>query len=102
MTLSARPGGVSSYLRRDLGIWTALLALVHVVFALQHHVNGRVLYYFFATPEMGASSGLRLDAFGISNWVGLMAALGLSLLLALSNDRSLRRLGPRRWKLSRA
>src|SRR5215471_3115707 len=39
--LRGRPNPVSSYLRRDIGIWAGLLALVHVVVGLQVHLRGR-------------------------------------------------------------
>ncbi len=39
-----------------------------------------------------------MDIFGITNYLGLAATLILVLLLALSNDRALRRFGTRRWK----
>jgi sulfoxide reductase heme-binding subunit YedZ len=41
---------------------------------------------------------LRLDSFGWANHLGLLAGLLLVLLLVLSNDWSLRRLGAQRWK----
>jgi sulfoxide reductase heme-binding subunit YedZ len=41
---------------------------------------------------------VRLDAFGRVNLIGLAAILIAALLLALSNDWSLRRLGSQRWK----
>jgi sulfoxide reductase heme-binding subunit YedZ len=41
---------------------------------------------------------VRHDLFGFANWTGLAAALVLVLLLAISNDASLRTLGTKRWK----
>ena len=42
----------SSYLRRDVGIWTALLAVVHVGFGLFVHMHGNVwLYFLRASPD---------------------------------------------------
>jgi sulfoxide reductase heme-binding subunit YedZ len=41
---------------------------------------------------------VRHDLFGIGNHSGLLAALLFLLLLAISNDLSLRRLGTSRWK----
>jgi sulfoxide reductase heme-binding subunit YedZ len=41
---------------------------------------------------------LRHDTFGWANHLGLLAGLLLVLLLLLSNDWSLARLGARRWK----
>jgi DMSO/TMAO reductase YedYZ heme-binding membrane subunit len=42
---------------------------------------------------------LRQDAFGFGNYTGALSALVFALLLALSNDISLRKLGAVRWKL---
>lgn len=84
--------------RRELGIWAAVTALIHAALGLQVHLDGRVRAYFL---RPGGAPGLpvpRLDAFGLANHAGLVATLILTLLLALSNDASLRRLGTRRWK----
>jgi len=88
----------SSYLRRDFGIWTALLAMVHVGFGLFVHMHGNVwLYFFRASPDQGFPWP-RIDPFGLSNDLGLAATLLLLVLLALSNNWSLKRLGAVRWK----
>lgn len=87
---------LSSDLRRDLGIWTAIVGLVHVGVGLQVHM-GSMLLYFFVRNSSGAWMP-RVDPFGLGNWAGLGAALVLMLLLCLSNDWSLRRLGRSRWK----
>lgn len=87
---------LSSDLRRDLGIWTALVSMAHVGVGLQVHMSSMVMYFFVRN-----ASGWwlpRIDAFGLSNWAGLAATLLLVLLLSLSNDWSLRRLGRTRWK----
>ena len=60
------------------------------------HLRGRPwLYYIY---EKWQVMPVRYDVFGLSNHTGLIAALILLLLLATSNDVSLRRLGPSRWK----
>ena len=41
---------------------------------------------------------IRLGPFGFANHLGLIATLLVILLLAISNDYSLRKLGTRRWK----
>ncbi|TMH61596.1 MAG: hypothetical protein E6H53_01800 [Betaproteobacteria bacterium] len=88
----------SSYLRRDFGIWTALLAMVHVGFGLFVHMHGNVwLYFFRASPDQGFPWP-RIDPFGLTNDLGLAATLLLLVLLALSNNWSLKRLGAVRWK----
>ncbi|WP_218081771.1 ferric reductase-like transmembrane domain-containing protein [Anthocerotibacter panamensis] len=89
-----RTNPVSTDLRRDLGIWAGIVGLLHVLIGLQVHFRGRMWLYFL--PEAGF--GPRHDPFGLANYAGLGAALILAVLLALSNDLSLRRLGAKRWK----
>jgi sulfoxide reductase heme-binding subunit YedZ len=98
--LRSRPSPVSADLRRDLGIWTALLGFAHVVLGLQVHRHlGGMLYYFLYPPaERAGGVPIRLDALGVANYLGLGATLVLALLLALSNDLALRSLGAGRWK----
>lgn len=95
--LRGRKPAVSTDLRRDLGIWSAIVGLLHVVIGLQVHMGNPLLYFFHerAYPERLV---LRGDLFGFGNYTGLLATFLLALLAALSNDRSLKRLGSRRWK----
>lgn len=88
----------SSYLRRDVGIWAGILALVHVVAGLQVHMEGKIWQYFLPPPEWNSVSPIRADAFGLTNYAGLGAAMIFILLLCMSNDASIRRLGGKRWK----
>lgn len=88
---SANP--VSFDLRRDVGIWAGIMALAHTVFGLNVHLRGRMWLYFVDQHHR-----LRHDWFGFGNDTGLVTALLFLLLLAISNDLSLRRLGTRRWK----
>ena len=96
--LRRRPNPVSADLRRDVGIWGALVSCAHVVFGLQVHSPGRPWEFFVWGREQAHTIPLRYDAFGFANWGGLAAALVLIMLLALSNDASLRRLGTATWK----
>ena len=84
---------VSFDLRRDLGIWTGILALAHTAVGLNVHLRGRMWLYFVDTRHH-----LRRDAFGFGNYTGGVAALVFALLLTLSNDVSLRKLTVERWK----
>lgn len=96
--LRSRPNPVSTDLRRDVGIWAGILSLAHVVFGLQVHMRGRMWTYFVFGSEERFGGLPRCDLFGLANYTGLAATLVLAGLLALSNDRSLRRLGAQRWK----
>lgn len=96
--LRGEPYPVSTDWRRDVGIWAALFGVAHVVIGLQVHMRGRMWTYFVYPAEQARLFPLRLDSFGWANHLGLIAGLLLVLLLALSNDWSLTRLGARRWK----
>ena len=96
--LRGRTPPLSSNLRRDLGIWTALFALVHVAFGLGVHMGGNVAHYFFRPLGAGAMPLPRIDPFGLANDLGLVATLILTMLLAISSNRALRALGAGRWK----
>ena len=92
-----RPAPASTDLRRDVGIWGGVFALAHVVTGLQVHFAG-ALWKYFVYPDADHWIPLRYDLFGFANWTGLAAALLFLLLIAISNDASLRALGTRRWK----
>lgn len=95
--LRRRPNPVSTDLRRDVGIWGGILSLAHFLVGWQVHMKHRYLYWL---REIDGTDRLtvRLDAFGFANFTGLAAVAAAALLLALSNDLSLRRLGTARWK----
>src|SRR5579884_826419 len=93
--LRRRANPVSFDLRRDVGIWAGLLALIHTGVGLTVHLRGRMWMYFFKRLH---PLTLQKNEFGFANYVGLAAAILFLLLLAISNDFSLRRLGTRRWK----
>lgn len=88
---------VSTDIRRDAGIWGGVISLVHVIFGIQVHMSSIWLYFFREAGE-AKEWALRSDLFGFANYTGLLAALIVLMLLALSNDRSLRRLKKPRWK----
>jgi len=93
--LRHRPNPVSFDLRRDIGIWTGILAIVHTAIGLTVHLRGRMWMYFF--KELHPLK-LQNTQFGFANFTGLGAALIFLMLLAISNDLSLRTLKARRWK----
>lgn len=96
--LRGRPNPVSFNLRRDFGIWSAILGVSHTAIGLTVHFRGRMHLYFF--PERGHSgfAGLRTDAFGAANDSGLVAAVLLLVLALISNDIALRGLGTATWR----
>ncbi len=95
--LRKRRNPVSTDLRRDIGIWSGIIGLAHVAIGWQVHM-GNMLLYFFKEDKTTNDLTLRSDLFGFANYTGLAGALILVLLLALSNDLSLRKLKAPRWK----
>jgi len=93
--LRRRPNPVSFDLRRDVGIWTGILAILHTIVGLTVHLRGRMLMYFFKRLH---PLQLQNTQFGSANFAGLGAALLFLMLLTISNDLSLRTLKTRRWK----
>jgi sulfoxide reductase heme-binding subunit YedZ len=96
--LKKRHNPISFDLRRDIGIWCALIAIAHVIIGIQVHM-GNFLLYFFKAVHGDNAFVLRDDIFGIANYAGLLATMFLVLLLILSNDLSMKLLKPRKWKI---
>lgn len=91
-----RNNPLSSYFRRDIGIYGGLLAIVHSVTGLFVHMRGKMWTYFLNQTEQGIT--IRLDHFGIANYTGLLSALLILLLIITSNDYSIKILNPKNWK----
>lgn len=94
--LSRRRNPLSTYFRRYLGITAGGLALFHSVTGLFVHLRGKPWLYFLVETDSGRA--IRLDKFGLANYTGLIAAIIIFLLLATSNDKMIRMLGPGKWK----
>ncbi|OJW81788.1 MAG: hypothetical protein BGO69_14880 [Bacteroidetes bacterium 46-16] len=95
--LRKRKNPVSTDLRRDIGIWSGIIGLAHVIIGWQVHM-GNMLLYFFKEDKITKELTLRSDLFGFANYTGLVGAIILIMLLALSNDLTLRKLKAPRWK----
>lgn len=95
--LRHRPTPPHSYLRRDIGIWAGLLALVHVVFGASIHIENFQVWTLFL-KDTGSGWVLQDGWFGLAYYVGLLQVAILLLLLGISNDVMMRRLGMSRWK----
>ena len=93
--LRRRTSPVSYDLRRDIGILTGILALIHTAIGLTVHLRGRMWMYFFRSLR---PARVQASTFGAANYTGLADTLVFIMLLALSNDWSLRALGLPRWK----
>lgn len=91
---------VSGDLRRDIGIWAGVIGFAHALVGQNVHLRGRPwLYYVYEhSTKHKHTIPLRHDLFGAANYTGLFATLLLLMLLATSNDLSLRALGTPKWK----
>jgi methionine sulfoxide reductase heme-binding subunit len=89
------PNPVSFDFRRDVGIWAGLLATLHTIVGLTVHLRGRMWMYFVKVLH---PLRVQVSLFGLANYLGAVAMLVLLLLMLISNDLSVRRLGTARWK----
>jgi sulfoxide reductase heme-binding subunit YedZ len=89
---------VSSDFRRDTGIWACIWGLFHTIIGLQVHLRGRMSEYFLQPADKPLLARVRHDMFGLANYTGLVAAIFVLVLAAISNDWSLRHFGAQRWK----
>lgn len=94
----SRSNPISTDLRRDLGIWTAIIGIAHVLLGLNVHMGGKFWLYFLDPANESHPLPIRLDPFGFANYTGLFATIILVFLCAISNDLSMRWLGRKRWK----
>lgn len=97
-TLQDKAPILSQDLRRDIGIWGGTLGVLHAIIGNCEHMRGRPWLYYVYEKLDEHLVPLRHDIFGLSNFTGLFAALILLLLLATSNDASLRKYGGAGWK----
>jgi methionine sulfoxide reductase heme-binding subunit len=91
-----RRNPVSSYLRRDIGIWTAGVSVLHVIVGLQTGHGGGGAFRF--VQFFVADGRPLMSRVGLGNWTGLAALVIVAGLLAISNNRSVRELKGTRWK----
>lgn len=98
--LRRRPLAVNSYLRRDIGIWTGLLALTHVAFGASIHIDNFQFWTLWLKETSAADGGWVLQGgwFGVANFAGLLQTILIVLILVISNDIVMLHLGMTRWK----
>jgi len=89
------PNPISFDLRRDIGIWVGSLASLHTMVGLTVHLRGRMWMYFL---EQLHPVRVQKSLFGLANYLGVAAVLVFLLLVLISNDLSVRKLGTTRWK----
>ena len=94
-----RPVGRFLPWRRQVGIWTAVLAGAHAALVIDGWARWSVrrLLGYELIPQLGREARME-PGFGLANLLGLVALAWLLVLLATSSDRALRFLGPPAWK----
>jgi methionine sulfoxide reductase heme-binding subunit len=85
---------VSNYLRRDLGTWTVVFSVAHVILAFRSAYRGALSFLDFFVADGRPLTG----SFGLGNWTGLTALVIAIGLLAISTNRAVRELQGKRWK----
>lgn len=94
--LLKRNNPVSNHLRRDTGIFGGILAVIHSITGLFVHLRGSTWKYFLNRTDHGYT--IRLDNFGLANYLGLLSALLILFVLLTSNDYTLKKMGQATWK----
>jgi len=94
---TGRPS-INIYLRRDIGIWAALIALLHLVIATALSMTPEYMAAFVDIFDIPPSQAIRAALFAWSTITGFLVGIVLLILLALSNDMAMRWLGLRWWK----
>lgn len=94
-----RPAARTLPWRRELGVWCAILALVHTILVLWRWVGWDLarLMGYEVIPELGRSARLE-PGFGLANLIGLVAVVWALVLAVTSSNRAVRWLGSPAWK----
>jgi DMSO/TMAO reductase YedYZ heme-binding membrane subunit len=88
----------NKYVRRDIGIWAALVGLVHFFLANALAMNYAYLDLYVNLATEPPSPEFRSQLYGLGTISGYIVAVLFFLLLGLSSDRVLRWIGMRWWK----
>jgi sulfoxide reductase heme-binding subunit YedZ len=90
-----RRNPVSNHLRRDVGMWTAIFSVVHVIFVSQAHggltISGILIFFV-------RDGRLLINSFGLGSWTGLGGLVIVVGLLTISSDLALLKLKASPWK----
>lgn len=87
---------ISSYLRRDIGIWAGIVSILHVIFGLQRHFGGKIWLYFVQESQWGYIPFIK--PMGLANYAGLVLTILIIVLLVLSSNAMFKKLGAVKWK----
>jgi DMSO/TMAO reductase YedYZ heme-binding membrane subunit len=96
--LRSDPLTLNNYLRRDIGIWSALAGLVHLFVATELSMSPAYMQAYVNLSAGGFSDRMRMDLFSWGSIVGFLVGIFVLLLLILSNNRIIKLLGATWWK----
>lgn len=94
---SGRPVG-NSHLRRDIGIWAGLTGLLHFFLANALAMNYSYLELFVDNAARAPTAAIRMQLYTAGTILGYVVAVVFLLLMVLSSDFMLRKVGMRWWK----
>lgn len=89
---------VNHLLRRDLGIWTALIGLAHLYLGMEASMTPAYVMQFVENGRLALSFETRDALFFWGTILGFIVGLMFLMLLALSSDTAIRILGLTWWK----
>jgi len=96
--LRSEPLVLNNYLRRDIGIWSALAGLVHLFVATELSMNEPYMEAYVNHSSGGLSDAMRMDLFSWGSIVGFLVGILVLLLLVLSNNKIMKLVGATWWK----
>lgn len=89
---------VNIHVRRDIAIWLGISGMLHFFAGTVQSMNPRYVGMYVELGSEDPTATLRPELFMWAVVAGIVILLLLMLLLALSNDRSIIRVGKRWWK----
>jgi DMSO/TMAO reductase YedYZ heme-binding membrane subunit len=89
---------VNIYLRRDLGIWTALVGLFHLVVGTMESMNDEYMMRHVDEAMRAPAPMIREMLFSWGSSIGFIVGVIFVGLLAISSDQAIRVLGIKWWK----
>jgi DMSO/TMAO reductase YedYZ heme-binding membrane subunit len=89
---------INDFLRRDIGIWAALVGFGHFYLAIILSMNSEYLDLFVYADDLSYSEQIRDRLYSFGAISGFVVGILFVLLLALSNNRSSKLIGATWWK----
>jgi len=96
--MEGRPYRSNLYIRRDIGIWAAVHGLFHFVAGNFVAMNQFYVTEFVNQAFRAPAVPVRESLFSGGSILGTLVAIIFLLLLAISSDWAMRRLGAKKWK----